>query len=437
LPVTSGTLSTAGSNIFTIKAYREPPFNNVCFINLTNTAEVIVNALPTPSFTVQPGATACANTDVTYTTQSGGGESNYIWSVPGILNTDYSVTSGGIGVGSSTVTLKWISAGSKTVTINYTKGGCTAAAASSSIATMVTATNTAGVASSTPTLCINTLLTDITHTTTGATGISNSGVSGANGLPAGVSAAWAPNTITISGIPTASGTFNYSIPLTGGCGIVNATGTITVTAANTAGVASSNPSLCINTLMTNITHTTTGATGISNAGVSGANGLPAGVSAAWAPNTITISGTPTASGTFNYSIPLTGGCGSVNATGTITVNPLPAAVAGSGVVSTCAGANGDGFSVTNNVSWTYSWTIQDLVGTVTAPGNTSSITINWLSNASIFVGADLNSTSVIKTVTATVTDPATGCATIIVWNVTIHRVPETGPQYHIPNNFGI
>jgi hypothetical protein len=29
---------------------------------------------------------------------------------------------------------------------------------------------------------------------------------------------------------------------------------------------------------------------------------------------LTISGTPTASGTFNYSIPLTGGCGSVNAT---------------------------------------------------------------------------------------------------------------------------
>jgi len=44
------------------------------------------------------------------------------------------------------------------------------------------------------------------------------------------------------------------------------------------------------------------------------------VSAAWATNTITISGTPTATGTFNYSIPLTGGCGTVNATGTITVN---------------------------------------------------------------------------------------------------------------------
>jgi hypothetical protein len=67
---------------------------------------------------------------------------------------------------------------------------------------------------------------DITHATTGATGIGT-----ATGLPAGVTAAFASNTITISGTPTVSGTFNYSIPL-GGCGAVNATGTITVTPNN-------------------------------------------------------------------------------------------------------------------------------------------------------------------------------------------------------------
>jgi len=114
--------------------------------------------------------------------------------------------------------------------------------------------------------------------------------------------------------------FNYSIPLTGGCGTVNATGTITVITTNTAAAPSSTPTVCQNTAISpNITIATTGATGIANSGVSGANGLPAGVSATWAANTITISGTPTASGVFNYSIPLTGGCGTVNATGTITV----------------------------------------------------------------------------------------------------------------------
>jgi hypothetical protein len=46
----------------------------------------------------------------------------------------------------------------------------------------------------------------------------NNGNRTATGLPAGVTAAFASNTITISGTPTVSGTFNYSIPLTGGCG---------------------------------------------------------------------------------------------------------------------------------------------------------------------------------------------------------------------------
>jgi len=70
--------------------------------------------------------------------------------------------------------------------------------------------------------------------------------------------------------PTASGVFNYTIPLTGGCGAVNATGTITVTANNT--VARTSPvgtdaqTVCINTAITNITYATTGATGAIFAG---------------------------------------------------------------------------------------------------------------------------------------------------------------------------
>jgi len=83
---------------------------------------------------------------------------------------------------------------------------------------------------------------------------------------------------------------------------------------NTVGSPSSSPSLVVNTALTNITISTTGATGIGTA-----TGLPAGVTASWSNNVITISGTPTATGSFTYTIPLTGGCGSVNATGTITV----------------------------------------------------------------------------------------------------------------------
>jgi uncharacterized protein (TIGR02145 family) len=85
----------------------------------------------------------------------------------------------------------------------------------------------AGAASSTPTLTVSTALTNITHTTTSATGIGT-----ATGLPTGISAAWSGNVITISGTPSVTGTFNYTIPLTGtSCSSVNATGTITVTTA--------------------------------------------------------------------------------------------------------------------------------------------------------------------------------------------------------------
>ena len=244
------------------------------------------------------------------------------------------LTTGATGIGSATglpagVTAAWAA---NTITISGTPtasgifnysipltGGCGSVNATGTIT--VAATNTVGAASSSPNLCINTALTPVTHTTTGATGI---GVP--SNLPAGVTASWASNTITISGTPSAAGTFNYTIPLAGGCGSINATGTITVRATNTASVASSTPTLCVNTALTSITHTTSGATGIGTA-----TGLPAGVTASWAANTITISGTPTASGTFNYTIPLTGGCGTVNATGTITVTPANTVTLTSGV----------------------------------------------------------------------------------------------------------
>ena len=173
----------------------------------------------------------------------------------------------------------------------------------------LTIANTASAPSSTPSVCRSTALTPITHTTTRATGIGTP-----SGLPSGVTATWASNTITISGTPTVAGTYNYSIPLTGGLGSVQATGTITVL-FNTVSAATSVPIVAINTALTPITRTTTVATGI------GTPSLPVGVTASWASNTITISGTPTVAGTYNYSIPLTGGCGSVNATGTIVVEP--------------------------------------------------------------------------------------------------------------------
>ncbi|WP_162127474.1 LamG-like jellyroll fold domain-containing protein [Flavobacterium phycosphaerae] len=90
--------------------------------------------------------------------------------------------------------------------------------------------------------------------------------------------------------------------------------TVAILPTPTVGPASATPSVNVNASITPITHLTTGATGIAPA-----SGLPAGVIATWSSNTITIAGTPTVSGVFNYSISLLSVCGSATATGTITV----------------------------------------------------------------------------------------------------------------------
>jgi hypothetical protein len=282
-------------------------------------------------------------------------------------------TTGATGIGTPTglpsgVTAAWANdvitiSGTPTAsgTFNYSiplTGGTGTVNATGTI--VVTPANTVSGPSSTPTLCISTALTNITHSTTGATGIGT-----ATGLPAGVTASFAGNTITITGTPTASGTFNYSIPLTGGCSVVSATGTITVTPANTVSSASSTPTLCISTALTNITHSTTGATGIGTP-----TGLPAGVTAAWSSNTITISGTPSTSGTFNYTIPLTGGCGTVNATGTITVT----------AANTVSGPSSTPTVIYNTAMTSITHTTTGATGIGTPTGLPTGVTATWSNN---------------------------------------------------------
>ncbi len=105
---------------------------------------------------------------------------------------------------------------------------------------------------------------------------------------------------------SSSGTYTFN----NGCG----TDTLYLSIIS-AGSPSGNLSVCVNRVISPITQATSNATGIGTA-----TGLPGGVNAAWSSNNITLSGTPSAAGTFNYSIPLLGGnCTGANATGTITV----------------------------------------------------------------------------------------------------------------------
>jgi hypothetical protein len=204
------------------------------------------------------------------------------------------------------------------------KNSCSTSLCSTGYVVSSAPTNAVIVTPSNPSsICIGTLTASLPYT--------------ASGTPNTYSITWSPNgnliDIANKAIPNAtSGTITLDIPwnapagtyigtivIKTSAGCISAGKTFTLDIGKLASAGSSTPTLCQNTVMTNITHATTGTTGIG-----AATGLPAGVTAAWSSNVITISGMPTASGTFNYSIPLIGNCGTANATGTITVSALPA-----------------------------------------------------------------------------------------------------------------
>ena len=158
---------------------------------------------------------------------------------------------------------------------------------------------------------LNQAIIPIVYDAQGATGATFTG------LPPGVSGVWANNSAIISGVPSGVGAFPFSINLTG----LTCLGAI------------NNQSVCIGQPIQNISLITNGATGIV------ASGLPAGVTATWANNLVSISGTPTVPGTYTYTITMTGGCvGNNNSrTGNLTVNPFNTIIrqTGTGLASVC------------------------------------------------------------------------------------------------------
>lgn len=172
---------------------------------------------------------------------------------------------------------------------------------------LITVTGSVSAASVSPTLCINTLMPSIIHTTTGFTGIGTS-----TSLPAGVTANWSGNTITISGTPTESGIFNYNITLTGGCRAASATGTIIVNANVSAGTVSfTTNSICIGSTATSSSSGNTGGVwSSSNASVATINST-----------TGVIVGVAAGKSTITYTV--SSGCGpQEQASKEITVNPI-------------------------------------------------------------------------------------------------------------------
>ncbi|MGB3006473.1 MAG: PKD domain-containing protein, partial [Chitinophagaceae bacterium] len=165
------------------------------------------------------------------------------------------------------------------------------------------------------TICINTPVNNISYT------IGGGGTGGTViGLPAGVTGIFNSGIFTISGTPTVTGTFNYTVSTTGTCIQKTANGTLTVnpdaTLALTSAPTTANQTVCENIAITNIIYS------IGGGGTGGTfTSLPPGVNGVYNAGVLTISGAPTAVGSFPFTINTTGTCIQKSLTGTITVNP--------------------------------------------------------------------------------------------------------------------
>ena len=319
--------------------------------------------LPDPTVASGPTSACINSTGNIYTTQAG--NSGYVWVVTG-----GTITS---GAGTAAITVTWNTAGAQSVSVNYNNSDGFPALTPGVYNVLVNPNNTVSLTSAagttSQTICVNTAIANITYSTTSSTGAT------ITGLPSGITGVWASNVVTISGTPSATGTFNYTVTLTGGCGNITSGGTITVNPnaaiALTSAVGTNAQSKCVNSAFTNITYSVSG--GGTGAGVTG---LPAGVTGTYAAGVVTISGTPTAAGVYNYTVTTTGTCVQATAIGTLTVYALPFPTL-TGPATPLAGSTGNVYTTEAGMT-NYIWTVS-AGGTITVGGTSTSntVTVTW------------------------------------------------------------
>ncbi len=176
-------------------------------------------------------------------------------------------------------------------------------------------------ANATQTLCVNNNISQIDFQLSGgATGIVMPPV----GLPPGVTASLTGTVVSLTGAPTLAGVYPYSIQTTGNsCQIANTGGVITVNPDHTISFNSGDTmqSVCVNTQIDDIVYNLGGG---ANGIVMPPGNLPPGVNASVIGNLLTISGTPAAPGTYNYTIQTDGNsCLTASAIGEIVVHAYP------------------------------------------------------------------------------------------------------------------
>ena len=410
--VIAGTPTVTGTFNYTVSSA------GPCPVSLTGT--ITINANSTLTFTSAAGTdaqTKCINTAITNITYAIGGG-----------GTGASITAGTLPAGvtgtynSGTKVFTISGTATASGTFNYTvgtAGPCVNASLSGTITitpnATITLTSVAGTNAQTK--CINNAITDITY----AVGGSGTGASiTAGALPAGVTGSFSAGVFTITGTPTASGSFSYTITTTGPCVNPTATGTITVNANSTltftSAVGTDAQTKCINNAITNITYLVGG--GGTGASIT-AGALPAGVTGTYNSGTkvFTISGTPTASGTFSYTVGTAGPCINTTLSGTMTV------IANATITLTSAAATTSQTVCQNSGIANITYTVGGTGTGASATGLPAGITGSY--SAGVFTISGTPTTAVSGTFNYTVTTIGPCLTPNATGSITVNVIPTT------------
>ncbi len=306
--------------------------------NISVTPTIAGCAAATPTFTASAGSTTCLNTNVTYTTQSG--QTNYSWSVPGTVGTDWTLVSGSTSNTSNTVTIKWLTTGSKTVTVNYC-GGTAAATNTTSVPGLTVTGAYTVIAGSTTTL---------TASVAGGTITGDSWTSSASTI-ASVDASG-----NVTGVSSGVAIITYAGTI-GSCSVSD-TQRVTVPAVTCSGTPAAGTAIAGTTLFCASGSTTITFSGSTGAGIS-YQWESSGDSSTWtavsgATNATLATGTLTS--TRYYHVITTCSVSGLSNTSTgarVTISPLPTIAVTPAGGAVCSGAGG--LSMTASGASSYTW----------------------------------------------------------------------------------
>jgi hypothetical protein len=297
----TGTPTTAGPFSFTVSVTDSTP--GVHATTTTSNCGITITGLPTASCVVINAIQNVAIIPVSMV-GSGGAGGPYTFSATG-LPSGLTMAANGTISGTPTVS------GTFSYTVTVTDKNGNSGSLNCSVTVIVPPTASCVVINAIQ----NVAITPVSMVGSGGAG--GPYTFSATGLPSGLTMA---ANGTISGTPTVSGTFSYTVTITdknGNSGSFNCS--VTVTAPPTA-------SCVVINAIKGIAITPVSMVGSGGAGgpyTFAATGLPSGLTMA---ANGTISGTPTVSGTFSYTITVTdknGNSGSFNCS--VTVNPPPSA----------------------------------------------------------------------------------------------------------------